>query len=192
MRLGKITRRWILNTMLLVVVFVAILSIIAMYAVQNVYYSSVRNTLGLKDVGTYFNVSTVTKSSFNEVARDFIESFNDKNRMAVWIIDSDGKVILSSNGFFEKDSSKFKDYQDALATHEDGYWSGRLESGENVYARTSLVNISGESVAVRLIISLKDIDIMLRKIDMLIILAAFIIIMAIVLPGTACLACAFD
>ena len=52
--------------------------------------------------------------------------------MEVWVIDKNGKVVVSSTGFSVKGES-YPDYNYAKASDEGvGEWIGKMKNGENL------------------------------------------------------------
>lgn len=189
MKLGKVTKRWLLTTIPIVCVFVLFIVILVASYFQNMYYNSVTATLELKDgelISTYFNVNTgASDISFNEAAADFVENFSDKNIMSVWVIDTKRRVINTSSGFpvqFVNDP----DYEKAIESNESVISQPHVLSstGEKVKMMTTPIQLPIGTAAVRYIISLEDIDAQLKKIDIVIVFAALIVIVLFIIPGT--------
>ncbi|MBR3988519.1 MAG: HAMP domain-containing histidine kinase [Clostridia bacterium] len=158
-----ITKRWVLNTLLVVIVVVLFVVFCLSYAVRIYYYHSVSQTLSGESAEfvTVLNNSTSASSTFASTARGYVENFDGKEKMEITAIDASGKVIITSTGFTPDSTEQMPDYQKATSENLNFYeWTGKLSSGENVKAVTRLVrNSEGECVgAVRCIISLTDID----------------------------------
>lgn len=158
-----ITKRWVLNTLLVVVVVVLFVVFCLSYAVRIYYYHSVTQTLSaasaefasvLEDYGS-------DATNFASTARGYVENFDGKEKMEITAIDALGRVIITSTGFTPDSTEQMPDYQKATAENLSYYeWTGKLSSGENVKAVTRLVKNSENEIigAVRCIISLADID----------------------------------
>lgn len=158
-----ITKRWVLNTLLVVVVVVLFVVFCLSYAVRIYYYNSVSQTLSSASAEFVSVLEDYTASSqdFASTARGYVENFDGKEKMELTAIDAKGNVIITSTGFTPDSTEQMPDYVKATADNLSFYeWTGRLSSDENVKAVTRLVkNAEGESVgAVRCIISLTDID----------------------------------
>lgn len=166
MRSGGITRRWIMNTLSVIVLILVVVNVCASVALKSYYYEMAENTIDSKvqktAVQTFFkNYIDSTEALFEEGAREFVESFGYSYLMDVWVIDDSGEVLVSSAGFSVDDSSVMPDYETAK-THESGSgaWTGRNSQGEKILAKAFTVTNSDGSVAgaVRLIVSLQDLD----------------------------------
>ena len=122
----------------------------------------------------FFNLYYNTDEQFENRAREFVENFKAKDSMEVWVIDKNGKVIISSSGFPIDGSPEMPDYQEALASKTasgTARWIGRLPSGEKVMTLTQLLGENGG--AVRYLISLEGIDNQVSTFILIIFLFAF-------------------
>ena len=158
-----ITKRWVLNTLLVVVVVVLFVVFCLSYAVRIYYYHSVSQTLSAEsaEFASVLEDYTSDSSTFASTARIYVENFDEKEKMEVTAIDARGRIIITSTGFTPDSTEQMPDYQKATAENLSYYeWICKLSSNENVKAVTRLVkNSDGEYVgAVRCIISLADID----------------------------------
>lgn len=166
MRSGGITRRWIMNTLSVIVLILVIVDVCASVALKSYYYEMAENTIDSKvqkqAVQTFFKNYTDSDSDlFEDGAREFVESFGYSYLMDVWVIDNAGDVIVSSAGFSVDDSTVIPDFETAkTAENGTGTWTGRNSQGEKILAKAFTVTNSDGSVAgaVRLIVSLQDLD----------------------------------
>lgn len=146
-----------------------IVTICASVSIKHYYYKIAENTIDSKvqhsAVQSFFkNYVDSTEDMFADGARDFVESFNYSYLMDVWVLDSSGKVIVSSEGFSVHDSEDMPDFTAAKKAERPelgvGFWTGKNTTGEKVMAKTFNITDSSNSVvgAVRLIVSLHDLD----------------------------------
>ena len=144
------------------------------------YYRTVETTLSSYS-GNYINAyfplqDSETPEGFNRSARDFIENFTAADKMEAWVIDKAGRVIISSSGF-EIEQTEMPDYNMALNSSDgEARWTGRTSLGEKMMAQTAMVSSQGGEYAgaVRLMVSLKDINIQLINISATVILLCII------------------
>ena len=182
MHFSGITRRWVINTLGVISSLLLLVSIIASIAIHFYYYEYVKIALNshVNDtVSTFFNLYYNTDEQFENRAREFVENFKAKDSMEVWVIDKNGKVIISSSGFPIDGSPEMPDYQEALASKTasgTARWIGRLPSGEKVMTLTQLLGENGG--AVRYLISLEGID---NQVSTFILIIFFICLLAIAL-----------
>ena len=168
-----ITKRWVFNTLGIIILILFVIVIAFAVAVQGFYYNSIFQTLNGRstELVNIFNGS----ENFIETARDYVENFPDKELMELMVIDSTGNVVITSTGFSPDNDQSMPDYEKALKSDSSfADWHGTLNSGENVMALTRVItDNSGNKVgAIRYIVSLEEAD---RKI--------FIAISAVCLVG---------
>lgn len=185
----SIVKRWALTVLAGTIFVIITIGIMLCIFTKNHYYDSVRMTLNSRAtslVMSYFNSSnTVTDETFNKMAKNFVDNFSDKNVMEVWVIDKNGKVVVSSTGFSVKGES-YPDYNYAKASDEGvGEWVGRMRNNEKVMALTYILpeNQQGVNGAIRYIISLEDIDRQIIVIWVLIVLLIVIVICFVITSG---------
>ncbi len=98
-----ITKRWVLNTLCVIVVVLLGFVLVALMLFKEQYYEAVRMTLNSRATGmvqSYFDLSAAdSDEAFNMRAKEYVEDFNDKSIMEVWVIDRRGNVVVSSSGF---------------------------------------------------------------------------------------------
>jgi len=137
---------------------------------RNYYYgvaSMALDSYSSDKIASSFSLFEATSSGFEAAGREFVENFPDKDTMAVWIIDRNGNIILSSSGFQIKENVEMPDYVEAISNeHGVSRWTGKLPSGEKIMASTCIYNYpSGvRGGAVRFMISLEAIDAQLGRI----------------------------
>ena len=166
MRTGGITKRWIKNTLSVIILILVIVNVCASVFLKSYYYEMAESTIDSKAqhsaVQTFFNNYTdASNDMFSEGAREFAESFSHSYLMDLWVLDKDGNVLVSSAGFTVTDSSIKPDFEMAKGSGNGvGLWTGRNSNGEKVMAKTfTVLNSDGTLAgAVRLIVSLADLD----------------------------------
>lgn len=155
--LTGIYRRWFTSSPVLIMailflVFVAVF-IIGRYYFHSAADSAVHSQFS-NSVNTFFSSSNLT---FEEAAREYVENFEDKDTMDVWVIDPNGKVVVSSSGFPVADVS-LPDFDTAMrnATGQADY-SGKNSYGEPIRAATYRLTSNSEPIgAVRYVVSMKQ------------------------------------
>lgn len=186
----SITKRWFINVASTVVVILLSVSFLLILSMKNYYYgvaSMALDAYSPDKIASTFSLYESTSSGFETAARDFVESFPDNDTMAVWIIDRNGHIILTSSGFQIKDNVDMPDYISALGSeHGVGRWTGKLPSGEKIMASTCVYNYSSgtHGGAVRFMISLEAIDAQLFRICILIAFGCVFMFSLLVLSGS--------
>ena len=188
-QLSGITRRWVLNTLIVIIIALLIFSVMILFFLQNYYYSTVDVKLSSQyssSVASFFSSYTgSTSERFEAGAREFVENFSQKDIMEVWVIDENGKVVVSSSGF-EIPDQDIPDYKEALKSESrSASYTGNNGYGENIKSETFLLpSVNGKEVgAIRYIISLDSINYQLAMFFILILIVFAIIVILITLSG---------
>lgn len=190
MKFFSITKRWFLNVASIIVVILVAVSAVLFFSLRNYYYSVADMALdshSANEVTSSFNLAMEsTSGGFEAAGRSYIESFPDKDIMAVWIIDSAGNIILSSSGFEINEKVEMPDFVAAVSGEGVSKWTGRLPSGEKIMASTCAYNYPNGNVggAVRFMISLEAIDDQLVRICLIIALACIGMFVLVVFSGS--------
>lgn len=180
-----ITLRWLINIIGVIVIFFVIVFIVSSSSIKSHYYSNVESILssGISNTAvSYFSSNLEDGVTIEQSAADFIDSYSYKERTTTWIIDNNGKVILSSSGF-SIDKQDMPDYQEALVSDNDfGKFIGKIDSGEKVMAVCRVIRSSHGDIAgaVRVMSSLEQVD---NQVNMLIvfILLGLLFVFAIII-----------
>lgn len=184
-----ITKRWIANTLGIVMVFLLAIIIASGAALHSYYYESVE--IQMKNsandtVSRFFSMYTDgTQEQFETGARSFIENFEDKGKMDAWVIDKKGRVVLSSCGF-PVEEKNMPDYEQAVKNKENVVkWVGRTSSGEKVMALTVLLRNADGVIngAVRYVASLQDIDLQIFAALMIICGVCLVVFLLVTFSG---------
>ena len=153
-----ITKRWLFNVFIVVVAVVVTVEILICLLVSSHYTNNVQKAANEMCTG-YNSLSTCNESDYMNMAREYIEKFQYKDKLEIDIIDSNGRVIITSTGFTEY-NEEMPDYSAALSS-PDGYaeYSGTLSTGERYMAGTQILSDfgSGSNGAIRWIVSMEDV-----------------------------------
>ncbi len=158
-----LTRRWLRHAFFLIVAFLLALQLLFTVMMAFYYYQSAENALESRarlhqrTMEAQFGADTLLGE---EVSREIIAAFNEKDKMELQVLNSTGKVLLSSSGFVPS-VDQTPDFRRAMASAEgQGVWRGRSDSRERVMALTILARGSDGAVAggLRYVISLTAVD----------------------------------
>jgi len=157
----SITKRWIINNLGMVFLAILVVEMVFIYAIQYYHYSSAKQYLNSR-INAVASVLSIyaqdNTSNFSSEIRNVLESFDEKDKMELMAINSKGRVVLTSSGFSPDEKASMPDYISAM-DGEEGYWVGKQLSGEKIMAVTvPLTSISTEYSAIRMVVSLKEID----------------------------------
>ena len=158
----SITRRWLINSTLTTVLVFIIINILLGYALSNYFYSSVRQQLKteaekIETSLQYYSIDT--NSNLKAQVRTMVETFEDKEKFELLVLNESGKVSLSSSGFAPTLTDDMPDYTEAFKSSGTAFSIGRTSGGEKIMAMTILMptKVSGIS-ALRLMVSLEEVD----------------------------------
>ena len=184
-RVKGLTRRWLINIIGVVLLVVILVEIILAVFVRNYYYTSVSNNLDsrVNSCSEFMREqSGSSQAEFENAAKEFINSYADRNVVEVQFINADGKVFISSKGYVNDDDTA-KDYFEAFRNDESfGEFVGKSAAGENIMSKTALMpKYNGTRIgAIRFVVSLERVDkTVANSIIVMIAIGAIIIIVTI-------------
>ena len=183
---GKsIKARWIKSILLVFTVIMFLFSCVIIYSSCTRYFNSAELTIrarNSKSVDTFFSAyNNGDADTFTIGAYEFVENFQYKDIMEVWVIDKNRKLLASSSGFSESASTDWEDYDMALESDDRiGVKRLKLNSGEPVTAMSYILRDSAGNNygAVRYLVSMQDMYNQLLMI-VVIVIASFIIVVAL-------------
>lgn len=182
----SITKRWIFNNFGVVLLVMVVIEMAFIYAIQNYYYSSAKQYLvsKLNAVTSVLSIhSQDSAANFSAEMRNMLETFNEKDKIELMAVNSKGKVVLTSSGFSPDVSIAMPDYEEAAAGGE-GYYVGRLPSGEKIMAVSMAISsINSEYSSVRMVTSLTEIDGAVRNYIVTVTLIGLAILFIIIITG---------
>ncbi len=164
----KVTRRWLVNGLGVVVVLLLILEIAAALVIRSFYYQQTENSLYTRARSFSDMLSAYADQSrleFESSARDYMEQFPDKEKMEFQMLSATGEILASSTGFIPEVDT-LEDYRTAVEVHTQqngeakGVWIGKNSNGQKVLALTLLVSDSNNTVygAIRYVVALDKVD----------------------------------
>lgn len=180
-----ITKRWLLNSLGVILILIVALVFSLSYAIQNYIYYGIQQAINGR-AGELTNVFSDygqrSSQDFLTAARNYVENFPNKESMELMVFNSEGHIITTSIGFAPDQSQPMPDYQQALADANGyGTWTGRLTSGEKVMAVTRVIHNDAGSVVggVRYVVSLEEADKQIGMVVGILILAGIVILLFI-------------
>ncbi len=184
-----LTRRWLLNIIGVIIIFLIIVFIVASISIKTYYYNyveSILNSGASANAVNYFSSSIDSGNSLESSATEFLGSYSYKDKTTMWVINSDGKVIASSDGFIEENVS-MPDYTTAYTSDDNrAKYIGKYDlTGEKVMSVSRLIqNSDGITVgAVRVMTSLEKIDTQISYLRFFIFLALVVVLVIIILSN---------
>ncbi len=182
----SITKRWIINSLGVILLVLVVVTLTASLMIHNYYYTSMERELKLRaDYGDnqVQDMSTTGKANLNAEIRNLVETFEDKDKMEMMAVDHNGNIIVTSSGFSYFSSYDMPDYAAAKADPVGrGTRVYKLEgTKEKVMAMTVMLPVfSGEISAVRYVISLGNVDHTILTV-ILILCGVMVLILALIL-----------
>ena len=184
-----ITKRWMLNTLSVILTILILIVVTLIFVVTYLFQSGVEQNLAStgNELSIVFSgFQSPGPTEFASAARDYVENFDKKENMGVMVLNSSGKVVLTSTGFIPEEDEKFTDFDEASAS-EDGYafWSGKLTSGEPAMSETRVIKDPDGAVvgAIRYIVSMEPVNSRILLTASIIIAIGLIILGLVIISG---------
>ena len=190
MVLKGITRRWMKNSLGLILLVILAIEILFAFAVRSYYYNSIRQGLDSRAavVSNYFDkFSNTDTPDFFTRAKNLVESYSDVNKLELCILDQHGQMLISSSGFMTGGKTVPQDFKNALTSSNDtGGWIGKNpDTGEKIMAVSTLIFDTNHKRigAVRYVVSLANVDMQVLAIILLCLLIGISIVFFVVLSS---------
>ncbi len=190
-KIKGITKRWATNTLLITALILFVLLSVCVVFIVSYYRNYVTNYLSgyaNESVTTFFSPYVGGSDEiFDQKAKEFVDSFADKSRMEVQVVNRKGTVSFSSSGFGV--SEKVDDMDDVAEALESttgiSKWAGFNSNGEHIMAVSMILpRVEGEFTgAVRFITSLRAIDRQIIGVVVLVLIVYFIALFFVALSG---------
>ena len=161
LRLRGLRQRWIVNTVMPVLVLLILLVLIFSAGVSNYYYSSMEKGLESRAqaVAGAFNDYFMSNgyTEFYQMAVQSTDTFEDKDRIELQFINSSGRIQVSTSGLTAGASPGTEDITWAISKNEMKSYQGRdPETGEQILSVSSPLTYNGKVVGVmRFVTSLR-------------------------------------
>ena len=150
--------RWALNVLLIMFLIIIAVEIIFCVFIHS-YYISQTKTAAEEYASSFITpISNCLPENYETTARDYCEEFAHKDKLEIQVLNPEGHLLISTTGFSLEPSS-MPDFESALSSTSDGYYSGKSSVGESILCKTELL-YSGDELfgAVRWIVSLENVN----------------------------------
>ncbi len=160
----SITQRWLINSLGVILIILIVIEIGFTVAIQNYYYSSAKQHLTSRlniITSMLLKVSQDNSSNFSAEVRSIVENFDEKDKIELMAVNTDGVITITSSGFPPPKGMDMTDYQQARELSSGtGYHISELGSGEKVMSISVLVPATSntEYEALKMVTSLKEVD----------------------------------
>ena len=161
-KVKKITKRWIINSLGVILVILISLGVALSVSIKNYFYESVERVM-LSQAETVSGLlskySMEENGDYESYFRGIVTTFEKRNMMELMVISEEGEVVLTSSGFIPEKASITPDWEEAQELEEKtAKYTGEVGS-ENIMSITVIPNGSTETFsAFRLVTSLSDVD----------------------------------
>lgn len=190
MKIWGITRRWILNSLGIILLVLAALILCLSLVVQGYVYNGIQQTINGRSselTNVFAGYDNKTASEFSSAARAYVENSPSKQMMEMMVLSTSGRILVTSTGFPPDQDQTMPDVQMAQAS-KDGYgtWQGRLSSGEKVMAVTREIRSQTGSPlgSIRYIVSLEEADKQILTIVGGLLIMGFLVILFVVFSSS--------
>ena len=159
-KIRGIRRRWLVNSVGVVLLILALAVGTFMASMWGYYYSDTADVL-MKQATTIANgFRLYTRSDYLSTAQKTVTNYEDKSRLELQFLDTTGAVLFSGNDLTAGSTPGTPDIQQAMNDREARAWRGQDPSTrERILAASSPVIYQGEVVGViRYVTSLSEID----------------------------------
>lgn len=159
-KIRGIRKRWLLNSVGVVLLILA-LALGAFTAVLwSYYYSSTLNDLAGKSASTASSFRTYTRTQYWAAAQQMVNNYEEKSQLDLQFLDVTGAVVYSGNDLTNGTTPATEDILGALENQITTSWKGRdPTTGERIASAASPVVYQGYTVGViRYVTSLSGID----------------------------------
>ncbi|MBR4232055.1 MAG: sensor histidine kinase [Oscillospiraceae bacterium] len=146
---GGMRNRWMRTSMLAVGLVLLLVFVLFSVLVASYYYTTVRTGLETKaqtSTDFFTNYINKTYAEFYDSAYRYTESFEDADKLELQFIDTDGRIVISSNGITAGTNPGTSDIGDAIQTGETATFVGRSNANERVMAVSAPIMYSGDRV----------------------------------------------
>lgn len=159
-KIRGIRRRWLLNSVsvVLLILILALGSFAA--ALWSYYYSSAANDLAGKSSSAASSFKTYTRTQYWAAAQQTVNNYEEKSQLELQFLDNTGAVVFSGNDLTTGTIPGTEDIQGAMENQITTSWMGRdPTTGERILAASSPVVYQGQTVGlIRYVTSLSGID----------------------------------
>ncbi len=185
-----ITRRWIVSTVLVIFIIISLIVTGLIFTISSLLNNDVKQTLAnvSKELTSVFDgYQTENSTVFISTAKEYIEDFEYKEQMEAMVINSTGRVVLTTTGFsYDSDETDFPDFNKALKSSQ-GYniQQYKLATGESVMSLSVIIkNTNGNAVGgIRYVVSMTNVNNRIVVLSALLIIAGLVILALVILCG---------
>ena len=148
-KIRGIRRRWLINSVGVVLVVLAVALGTFSTAMWGYYYSTTMNDLKRRAADDAAGFGSFTSSQYWSSAQSAVQKFEGKTKMELQFLDTTGAVQYSSNDLAAGTTPETPDIQGALSNMDATAWMGTdPHTGERIVAASAPILYHGQLVAV--------------------------------------------
>ena len=187
--MNTITKRWVRGNLLIILVVLLVVEVIVINSTISNYYSAVRQSImGRINIisGELSVTEQYSQGQKETVVRRMVEEFSEKTKFEFMVLDSTGSAISTSSGFKPTLDTKADDFDKAYKNADGvGEYRGRTDGGERIMAITYILDEpAGNTVAVRFVTSLANVDRQVAVVCFLSLTALAAVLVSYIMSGT--------
>ncbi len=161
--INSITKRWLLNSLGVILLILIVTEICFGIGIRSFYYNGIKQAIDARANAAVNLLEKTTENPSLDVdneIRNTVENFEDKAKMEIMAIGTDGNVIITSSGFKPENEVAMPDYESAVTSEgRRGEFRGVMPSGEPFMAVTVLVPSGAQHFrALRYVVSLEMVN----------------------------------
>lgn len=183
-KLKSIAGQWFLNVFLVVFIFVGIIALLMCSFVRAIYIDRVRS-ISSEYAQEFTVLATVAPEQYYAAARECVETFSNKDKLEIEVLNNAGNVIFTTSGLIPEED-EMPDYA-AAQKNKNGtaYSEIKTKYGESVLCGTSILPDmgSGSNGAIRWRVSLSGTNRYVLYLRTIIIAVGIIVLAVTALSG---------
>ena len=186
LKIKGLRRRWLLNTVSVVLALGLVCVLIVTAAFSVYYYSSMESDMRYRARTTTEFFADYLNQNYNEYYQSCItyaQTFEDRNSIELQFINTQGRIVASSYGVWAGQSPTTPDIADAISSKAMCSFVGKSpQTRERIMAVSSpMIYVNGEVIGVlRYVTSTRNVDMQIAVIAA-VSLAALLVVVAVVL-----------
>lgn len=189
-RIRGLRRRWILNTVGVICGLGLLCVFVITAAFSAYYYSAMQSDMQYRAKTTTKFFADYLNQSYNEYYKSCItyaNTFEDKDRLELQFINTEGKIVVSSYGNWAYSSPTTPEISEAISSRSIVPYVGNdPQTGERIIAVSSpMVYSNGEIIGVlRYVTSTKIVDRQIARVALISLFALALIVVVVLISGS--------
>lgn len=181
-----IKKRWVYNYIVLLTSILLILEGSFIVFIQGYYYENVKSELTTKariSTGFYNKFLKDRPEDLNSLATQLVQDTYFRDSIEMQILDTDGNIIMSSNGFLINEKVNTIDYTESLKGNTSSWNERDTQTGENIMSVSSPLKQGDDKTigVVRYVTSLERVDGVIRLLIASSLIVIFVVLSAMLL-----------